>query len=229
MHCSSETRGADVATSADHSIACKLRDLTTVMPGLVPGIHVFRAASKTWMAGTSPAMTNESSASVETAQTNGQRGAFRFPGSSRPLNPRSQSPRRLSPCPLAAAGLQLDRAVRDGQAEGRADRALDQADLAAMGAHQLGRDGEAKPGAAGAGRALERLEQMRARRLGNARAGVRHLDLDHGALAPSGDADLVGAGVARVAALERLQRVAREIEQHAEQLVGVGVGEEAAL
>src|SRR5438046_10382056 len=28
-----------------------------VMPGLVPGIHVF-AAVKTWMAGTSPAMTN---------------------------------------------------------------------------------------------------------------------------------------------------------------------------
>jgi hypothetical protein len=31
-----------------------------VMPGLVPGIHVFLAAglqSKTWMAGTSPAMT----------------------------------------------------------------------------------------------------------------------------------------------------------------------------
>jgi len=29
------------------------------MPGLVPGIHVFSAAtkSKTWMAGTSPAMT----------------------------------------------------------------------------------------------------------------------------------------------------------------------------
>jgi len=28
-----------------------------VMPGLVPGIHVYRTASKTWMAGTSPAMT----------------------------------------------------------------------------------------------------------------------------------------------------------------------------
>jgi hypothetical protein len=28
------------------------------MPGLVPGIHVLRAASKTWMAGTSPAMTS---------------------------------------------------------------------------------------------------------------------------------------------------------------------------
>jgi hypothetical protein len=28
-----------------------------VMPGLVPGIHVLDAATKTWMAGTSPAMT----------------------------------------------------------------------------------------------------------------------------------------------------------------------------
>jgi hypothetical protein len=31
-----------------------------VMPGLVPGIHVFLSCEdKTWMAGTSPAMTNE--------------------------------------------------------------------------------------------------------------------------------------------------------------------------
>jgi hypothetical protein len=32
------------------------------MPGLVPGIHVFLTSApqaKTWMAGTSPAMTNE--------------------------------------------------------------------------------------------------------------------------------------------------------------------------
>ena len=28
-----------------------------VMPGLVPGIHVLRAAGKAWMAGSSPAMT----------------------------------------------------------------------------------------------------------------------------------------------------------------------------
>jgi hypothetical protein len=28
--------------------------LNFVMPGLVPGIHVFLPASKTWMAGTSP-------------------------------------------------------------------------------------------------------------------------------------------------------------------------------
>jgi hypothetical protein len=27
------------------------------MPGLVPGIHVLLAATKTWMAGTNPAMT----------------------------------------------------------------------------------------------------------------------------------------------------------------------------
>jgi hypothetical protein len=32
-------------------------DLSSVVPGVVPGIHDFTAA-KTWMAGTSPAMTN---------------------------------------------------------------------------------------------------------------------------------------------------------------------------
>jgi hypothetical protein len=31
--------------------------LSNVMPGLVPGIHVLGVALKTWMAGTSPAMT----------------------------------------------------------------------------------------------------------------------------------------------------------------------------
>src|SRR6266436_6493278 len=29
------------------------------MPGLVPGIHVFLCVAKTWMAGTSPAMTEQ--------------------------------------------------------------------------------------------------------------------------------------------------------------------------
>jgi hypothetical protein len=35
--------------------------LSAVMPGLVPGIHVFNAPQqkKAWMAGTSPAMTKE--------------------------------------------------------------------------------------------------------------------------------------------------------------------------
>jgi hypothetical protein len=32
---------------------------TLVMPGLVPGIHVLIQARKTWMAGTSPAMTKQ--------------------------------------------------------------------------------------------------------------------------------------------------------------------------
>jgi hypothetical protein len=33
--------------------------LSAVVPGLLPGIHVLRVAkSKTWMAGTSPAMTD---------------------------------------------------------------------------------------------------------------------------------------------------------------------------
>jgi hypothetical protein len=32
-----------------------------VMPGLVPGIYVFLAAIKTWMAGTSPATTADMS------------------------------------------------------------------------------------------------------------------------------------------------------------------------
>jgi len=36
-------------------MACKLS--VFVMPGLVPGIHVF-TVTKAWMAGTSPAMTN---------------------------------------------------------------------------------------------------------------------------------------------------------------------------
>src|SRR5215470_2891461 len=68
-----------------------------------------------------------------------------------------------SPRALAAPRLQVDRLVGDGEPEGGAERAVDQVDLAAMGADQLGGDGEAEPGSAGAGRALERLEQMLAR------------------------------------------------------------------
>jgi hypothetical protein len=33
--------------------------LTVVMPGLDPGIHDFLSVARTWMAGTSPAMTSE--------------------------------------------------------------------------------------------------------------------------------------------------------------------------
>jgi hypothetical protein len=54
---------------------------------------------------------------------------------------------------------ELDRAVGNGEPEGRPDGAFDEADLAAVGAHELGRNRKAEPGAAGAGRALERLER----------------------------------------------------------------------
>jgi len=39
------------------------------MPGLVPGIHVFLSAAKTWMAGTSPAMTENVARSVVSSGT----------------------------------------------------------------------------------------------------------------------------------------------------------------
>ena len=65
--------------------------------------------------------------------------------------------------PRVAVGVELHRPVRDGDAERRADGAFDQGNRAAVGADQLGGDGEPKAGAAGAVRALERLEQMLAR------------------------------------------------------------------
>src|ERR1043165_8580688 len=66
---------------------------------------------------------------------------------------------------LAAARTDIDGAVRDGEAERGSDRALDQADLAAMRAHQFPRDRKAEPGAATPGRALEGFEQVGARLL----------------------------------------------------------------
>ena len=61
---------------------------------------------------------------------------------------------------------------------------------------------------------------MRAGALGESRAGVRDLDHRHRALAPAGDANLVAAGIAGVPALERLQRIAHEVEHDAEELFG---------
>ena len=98
-----------------------------------------------------------------------------------------------------------------------------------MGAHQLGGDGEAQARAAGACGARKGLEQMRARLVRDAGPGVGHLDHHHRALAPAGEAHLIAAGVAIIAALERLHRVARKVEQDAEQLVGVGIDDQATL
>src|SRR3954465_6215349 len=80
---------------------------------------------------------------------------------------------------LAAACPQLDRTIRDADAESGADRAFYQTNVTAMRARQFGRNGKAKPGAAGAGRALERLEHMLARLIRNSRASVGNLDHHH--------------------------------------------------
>ena len=65
---------------------------------------------------------------------------------------------------------------------------------------------------------------------GEARPGVGHLDHHDRALAPAGDADLVAAGIVGArAAFQRLQRIARQVEQDAEQLVVIGLDHEAAL
>ena len=67
-------------------------------------------------------------------------------------------------------------------------------------------------------------------RLGReAGAGIGHLDHHHRALAPAGDADLVARRIVRRARFQRLHRIAREIDQHAQQLVGVGIDDQAAL
>src|SRR5271156_4703615 len=111
------------------------------------------------------------------------------------LTVRQLSVSQLSMCSGAAMRRKLDGAIGNGEPQGRADRALDEADIAAMRAHQFGGDGEAEAGAAGAGRALERLEQMLARLRRKARPGIGHFDHDDRAFAAAGDADLVAAGI----------------------------------
>src|SRR5258705_8731044 len=85
----------------------------------------------------------------------------------------------LRPGALVAPRIELDGAVRDDDVERRPDGALGELDLAPMGAHQLGRDRQPQPGAAGAGRALGGLEQMLARLGGKSGGGVVELDERH--------------------------------------------------
>src|SRR5882672_4540866 len=61
-----EPGGVRSDASYFHSIffLTNAHDIPLVMPGLVPGIHVFLTANKTWMAGTSPAMTWRVCASI---------------------------------------------------------------------------------------------------------------------------------------------------------------------
>src|ERR1700721_4790076 len=81
----------------------------------------------------------------------------------------------LRPGALVADAQQFHRPVRYHDPEGGADGPLDQMDFAAMGANQFGGDGKPEPAATRPSRGLERLEQMIARLLGHAGAGVGNL------------------------------------------------------
>src|SRR5262249_55701540 len=109
----------------------------------------------------------------------------------------------LSADALVAHAREFHRAVGDGDAEGGTDGAFNEMDVAAMGADQLGGDGQAQPAAAGAAGALERLEQMLAGFRRQAGAGVGDLEDRDRAFAATGDADLHRGGVVLRLALQR--------------------------
>ena len=96
----------------------------------------------------------------------------------------------------AAMGGKLDGAIGNRQPQRGADRPFDQTDFAAVGAHQFSGDRKSKPGAAGTGRALKGLEQMRPRLFRKARSGIGNLDNHHRAFAAASNANLIPAGVA---------------------------------
>jgi len=125
-------------------------------------------------------------------------------------------------------GGKLDGAVGNGQPQRGADSALDQPDVAAMGANELSGDGKAQAGTAGAGRALERFEQMGSRLFREARAGVGHFDYHHRALAAAGDADLSRPG-SRVSRLSMAPTRCAIGQEDTEQLVVIGLDDETAL
>src|SRR5689334_4037006 len=112
--------------------------------------------------------------------------------------------RLLSPRPRAAMSIELHRTVRNSEPEGRANGALDELDLAAVGADKFGGDGKAEPRSTAALGRLEGLEQMLASPGRKARTGVRHLDHHHRTLATSGDANLIASRIVGRARLQRL-------------------------
>src|SRR5262249_37468311 len=112
-------RSVTNSTKADFSYSA----LSTVMPALVGGIHVFPTASKTWMAGTSPAMTNESAVQPcrphersdmqDYCRENGPGCRFAHPGYDSQRASRQRA--RASPLPLPRERL---RAVGRGKGVG---------------------------------------------------------------------------------------------------------------
>ena len=113
--------------------------------------------------------------------------------------------------------------VGNGHREnGASADALFQLHGAAMGTCEFLRDGKAKARAAAARRAAERSKQVLARLLWQAGAGVGHAHAAHTVLALGTDgkaADDGAAGLAR----HGLHRVAAEVGEDPEQLLGIGV------
>ena len=94
-----------------------------------------------------------------------------------------------------------------------------------MGAHQIGRDGEAEAGSAGFGSTLKGLEQASAQMFGDAGAVVGDAHRDDGTFAPGLQCDgaVLELQCLRLAVLDRLGRVAHQVGQDAEELIAVGI------
>src|SRR5262245_58349510 len=125
---------------------------------------------------------------------------------------------------VAAVPAVLSGPVGDDDLECRARAGrLYEADRAAVGANDLGGDRKPEAGAARPGAALKGLEQMIAGAFRHARTGVADADGDIAAVAGAADRQPAHHRRALVAALERLDGVATEIDEDAEELVGIGV------
>ena len=102
-----------------------------------------------------------------------------------------------------------------GQAkDGAGASARGEAQLAAMGAHQLAGDRQAEPAAARAGRAEKRPEEVFPRLGREAMAVIGNLDRDRRVIARRGKAQPVRSG---------LDGIAGEVEEHPVELVAVGL------
>src|SRR6478672_3340272 len=70
---------------------------------------------------------------------------------------------------------------------------------------------------------------MSLRLFGHTRPGIGHLDNDDAAFTPSSDADLIARRVARATRLQRLCRIARDVDEDAEQLIVIRLDGETAF
>ena len=152
--------------------------------------------------------------------------AFPGPGAIHVVRPSPaalRSPRRPLRSSLTRSGMvnMERRALGPGRGEPH---------FAAMGAHEFGGDREAEPGAARPRRALEGLEQLvahPARECPGRCRSPRCVTIMPSRQARDGDGAVRGAPARSVCcALERLDGVAHQIGQDAENLVAVGIGGE---